>query len=76
MFNSRSVLRKWALLGAALALTWAAPVSAQVLYGSLVGTVTDATGAVVPGAQVSAVNLATGLELDTASGADGSLSNG
>ena len=71
MFKSRSDIRKWALLGAALALTWAAPVSAQVLYGSLVGTVTDATGAVVPGAQVSAVNLATGLELDTASGADG-----
>ena len=71
MFNSRSEIRKWAILGAALALTWAAPASAQVLYGSLVGTVSDATGAVVPGAQVSAVNLATGLELESSSGGDG-----
>ena len=71
MFNSRSVIRRWAFGVAALALVWAAPASAQVLYGSLVGTVTDATGAVVPGAQVSAVNLATGLELGTSSGADG-----
>ncbi len=71
MFNSRSETRKWAILGAVLALTWAAPASAQVLYGSLVGTVSDATGAVVPGAQVSAVNLATGLELESSSGGDG-----
>ena len=71
MFNSRSEIRKWAILGAVLALTWAAPASAQVLYGSLVGTVSDATGAVVPGAQVSAVNLATGLELESSSGGDG-----
>lgn len=33
---------------------------AQVLYGSLVGTVTDQSGAVVPNAQVKAVNPATG----------------
>ena len=33
---------------------------AQVLYGSLVGTVTDQSGAVVPGAQVSATQIQTG----------------
>ena len=71
MFNSSSVIRRWAFGVAALALVWAAPASAQVLYGSLVGTVSDATGAVVPGAQVSAVNLATGLELESSSGGDG-----
>src|SRR5438034_9422940 len=34
--------------------------NAQVLYGSVVGTVTDQTGAVVPGATVTITNLATG----------------
>ena len=60
-----------ALLVAALALAWVAPAAAQVLYGSLVGTVSDGTGAVVPGASVSAVNTATGLELSASTGADG-----
>jgi hypothetical protein len=36
------------------------PLSAQVLYGSLVGTIQDSTGAVVPGATVTAVNPGTG----------------
>ena len=71
MFNSRSIFRKWALFCGVLTLSWTAPASAQVLYGSLVGTITDATGAVVPGAEVSALNVDTGFELDTSSGADG-----
>lgn len=41
------------------------PGSAQVLYGSIVGTVTDPTGAVVPKASVSITNKATGLSRDT-----------
>src|SRR5690242_6034836 len=46
---------------AALALTWGINrTQAQVLYGSLVGTVTDQSGAVVPGAQVSATQVQTG----------------
>ena len=60
-----------AILVAAVALAVATPAAAQVLYGSLVGTVSDGTGAVVPGASVSAVNAATGLELTAATGADG-----
>jgi outer membrane receptor protein involved in Fe transport len=54
---------KWAvpLFAAALALTNGANcVQAQVLYGSLVGTVTDQSGAVVPGAQISATQIQTG----------------
>ena len=35
--------------------------SAQVLYGSIVGTLTDETGAVVPKATVTVKNTATGL---------------
>src|SRR5207247_8504535 len=34
--------------------------SAQVLYGSVVGTVTDQTGGVVPGATVTITNVQTG----------------
>ena len=39
----------------------ASAASSQVLYGSLVGTVTDETGAVVPKAVVTVTNTATGL---------------
>jgi hypothetical protein len=35
--------------------------SAQVLYGSIAGTLTDETGAIVPGATVSVTNTNTGL---------------
>jgi Carboxypeptidase regulatory-like domain/TonB dependent receptor len=39
----------------------ARPASAQVLYGSLVGTLTDETGAVIPRAAVTVTNTSTGL---------------
>ncbi len=39
----------------------ARPASAQVLYGSIVGTLTDQTGAVVPKAAVTVTNQSTGL---------------
>jgi len=38
-----------------------APATAQVLYGTVVGTVTDPTGAAIPKASVTVVNTATGL---------------
>lgn len=68
--NARGI-RRQAILALALALCWATPSAAQVLYGSLVGTVTDGTGAVVPGAEVNAVNTATGGEFAASTGADG-----
>src|SRR5690242_9977291 len=58
----RSTVR-WAvpLVAAALALiSTMTRLDAQVLYGSLVGTVTDQSGAVVPGAQVTATQIQTG----------------
>ena len=48
-----------------------APVHAQILYGSIVGTVTDAQGAHVPGATVTIVNKDTNLTRDTVSDSEG-----
>jgi hypothetical protein len=50
----------------------AAPARGQVLYGSIVGGVTDSQGAVVPGATVTIVNKETNLTLETTTSAEGS----
>ena len=47
---------------------------AQVLYGSLVGNVTDQNGAVVAGATVTIIDKKTGLTRETASREDGDYS--
>jgi hypothetical protein len=49
----------------------AAPTAAQVLYGSVVGTVTDPQGYRVPGASVAITNPATGLKRETTTNNDG-----
>ena len=46
-----------------LTLAASAPVSAQVLYGSLTGSVQDSAGAVVPGATIVVRNTGTAQEL-------------
>src|SRR6185436_12189471 len=46
-------------------VTAAAPVAAQILYGSVVGAVRDASGAVMPGATVVIVNRENNLTLET-----------
>lgn len=48
---------------------WAVP--AQVLYGSLTGTVTDSSGAAVVGAQVAAVAIQTGVSQTAATDSSG-----
>jgi hypothetical protein len=56
----------------ALAVMWMAPrAGAQVLYGSLVGSVSDQSGAVVPQAAISITNRATGQARETMSDSDG-----
>ncbi len=46
-------------------------VHAQVLYGSIVGNVTDAQGAITPGVTLSAKNVGTGLSVETVTDAAG-----
>ncbi len=53
------------VLAGSLAVAFPKPAHPQVLYGSVVGTVTDQTGAVLPGAQVTLTNDATGLKRQT-----------
>jgi len=59
-----------ALIVALVAL--AVPSDAQVLYGSIVGSVADASQAAVPGATVTIVNAGTNLARETTTRSDGS----
>ena len=70
--------RQWAtacLLVAGLAIVamalMSAPASAQTLYGSVVGTVTDPQGYRVPGASVVITNTGNGLKRDTTTNNEG-----
>lgn len=56
----------------ALSLLLALPVAAQVNVGSITGTVTDPTGGVIVGAQVTLLNEQTGVLQKTATGSAGS----
>jgi hypothetical protein len=55
----------------ALWLAHSAPVGAQVAGASLSGTVTDATGGAIAGAQISVKNIATGVVTTTTANSDG-----
>jgi hypothetical protein len=58
----------------ALLLTLAAAASAQTFRGTILGTVTDPNGAVVPAATVTAKNIGTAIERTTTSDEDGNYS--
>jgi hypothetical protein len=47
------------------------PAHAQVLYGSIIGHITDAQGGVAPGVTLTATNTGTGLKVETVSDTDG-----
>ena len=57
----------------AIGLT-AVPAKAQILYGSIVGVVRDATGAFLPGATVTIVNKDTNLTREATTNAEGAFS--
>src|SRR6476620_9126854 len=56
----RQLLSREFALMVLLIVTLSIVAQGQVLYGSLVGTVTDSNGATVPGAKVEITNVATG----------------
>lgn len=57
-----------------IALSFATLAAAQgITTGTLSGTVTDPTGAVIPGAQIQLTNIANGIDLTEKSAADGSF---
>jgi hypothetical protein len=66
---------KWAFL-ISLVVLFSVPrdLPAQTDRATLTGTISDASGAVVPGAQIIATNSASGLQLQTSSSALGSYS--
>ena len=71
----RFVLRPLTVYAAIVAGTLSAPsVHAQILYGSIVGTVTDAQGASVPGATVTITSKETNLTRDTVTDGQGNYS--
>ena len=77
-FSPRSVVRVvslMALLVTAALLSSAALAQTTVATGSIVGTVTDASGAVVPGAKVTIVG-STGQTIKTTTGDQGGYSSG
>ena len=62
------------VLMCALILFSATPLVAQTFRGTILGTVTDPQGAVIPGANVAAVNVGTGIMRSTVTDADGNYS--
>lgn len=70
--HPRITLRLLFLLAATIG--WSVAISAQTVTGTLQGTVTDSTGAVVPGADVVVRNMETGQERNLKTNAEGSYS--
>lgn len=63
-----------AMLLTGVILLSALPAHSQVLYGSLVGDITDPTGAAIPGAQVTITNKENGLVREVSTEANGRYS--
>lgn len=70
--RSRRAAIPLALVALTVALIAPPATYAQALYGSIVGTVGDQSGAPIPGATVAARNTGTGLRLDAQTDANGS----
>jgi len=75
-FSSPSTLFSFLLFllsGAAFGFLSARPVAADELYARIRGTVTDSTGATVPGVTITATNTETRISKSTQTDADGSF---
>ena len=70
-FQSVHKLTLWLVLAAILGFISVGRLNAQVLYGSVAGTVTDQTGAVVPGAAITIINDNTGFTRNVTSASAG-----
>jgi hypothetical protein len=68
---TRLTLMAAVALAIVAALVAPPPASAQVLYGSIVGTVSDPQGAAIPGATVTATNTGTGLKVEAVTDKEG-----
>ncbi|HZQ47233.1 MAG TPA: TonB-dependent receptor, partial [Verrucomicrobiae bacterium] len=68
---NRKLRALMSLAAVTLALVWCIPSFGQVIHGSISGTVTDPSGAVVSGAQVKAKNVETGTVFTTTSDSSG-----
>ena len=73
--NGRHGFAVLAALAVALAAASLVPVSAhaQILYGSIVGSVTDPQKAALPGVTVTATNTGTGLKVETVTDGTGPM---
>ena len=65
--HSRKLWTSIVIAACALIIAFAGPSTAQTFRGTILGTVTDPNGAVVPEAIVTARNVGTGIERSTAS---------
>jgi hypothetical protein len=69
----RRVSRRLIVIAALCAFSIvAAPVHAQVLYGSIVGNVSDPQGSLIPGVTITATNTGTGAKAETVTDENGS----
>ncbi len=66
--------RNLAAFSVALALTLSTPVSAQTLFGTLVGTVIDSSNAAIPEAAITITDKRTGLQRQTTANSNGQYS--
>src|ERR1700730_15504810 len=69
--NVRKSKFNTALLALVAAVLWMVQPAEADVFGAILGTVTDATGAVVPGAKVVLRNASTGLEREGGTDANG-----
>jgi hypothetical protein len=61
----------WAIFGLGIFVFWVAAAAAQLTTGTITGTVTDQSGAAVPGANITVKHVETGTSRTTVSGATG-----